>query len=202
MRLVQKSFVAKGLKTKEGCFSMASRTVKRLGEKLRSWRKRREGSYLPAFWIVAPSARDQDSLPNRGKYASCHLIGFLIGVGGARRTGLRFSSFLLDLSAEQRMHPLGRIFATLYLSYSSFSTCQNLSIEDGEFSLDANFVSRQFLGKIAGEMDIVWIDRAVLFFSILKSEKNRVKSLWWRNIYLERFGSILSISCQFHCRDA
>lgn len=81
MRLVQKSFVAKGLKTKEGCFSMASRTVKRLGEKLRSWRKRREGSYLPAFWIVAPSARDQDSLPNRGKYASCHLIGFLIGVG-------------------------------------------------------------------------------------------------------------------------
>lgn len=113
---------------------------------------------------MAPSARDQDSLPNRGKYASCHLIGFLIGVGGARRTGLRFSSFLLDLSAEQRMHPLGRIFATLYLSYSSFSTCQNLSIEDGEFSLDANFVSRQFLGKIAGKVDIVWIDRAVLDF--------------------------------------
>lgn len=140
---------------------------------------------------MAPSARDQDSLPNRGKYASCHLIGFLIGVGGARRTGLRFSSFLLDLSAEQRMHPLGRIFATLYLSYSSFSTCQNLSIEDGEFSLDANFVSRQFLGKIAGEMDIVWIDRAVLDFE--KRQESLVKEYLFGKIWLD-FIDFLSIS--------
>lgn len=63
----------------------------------------------------------------------------------------------------------------------AFSICHFLllfnaqhSIEDGEFSLDANFVSREFLGEIAEEMDS--LDN-FLFSSV---------DLWWKNTYLLR----------------
>lgn len=93
-----------------------------------------------------------------------------------------FSSFLLDLSAEQwreRIISIGEFSARyaesilclpLFLPYVLFNV-QN-SIEDGEFSFDANFVSREFLGKIAEEMDS--LDKTFLF-----------AHLWWKNIYLE-----------------
>lgn len=82
-----------------------------------------------------------------------------------------------------------RIFATLsYLLVLDVSKSF-----DRKFSLDANFVSRQFLGKIAG--DIVWIDRAVLFFSILKSEqKSLVKEYLFGKIWLDFYRSPVNLS--------
>lgn len=53
-------------------------------------------------------------------------------------------------------------------------TLQN-SIENGEFSFDANFVSPEFLGEVAEEMDS--LDKTFLFSTV---------DLWWKNTYLLR----------------